>query len=195
MNLEELVINSSFLDEIGQPIFIKNTNGVYVYCNKAFSDFVAIPREKIINRTDYDIAPRSLANIYTKADNDLLHSTQKQECLVKVLIEEKSEIKVIFKKSVLYDPERQLSGFIGMVQTHSELIKQPVAELNRLTEREVDALNLLAQGKSIKAIAKILMISPHTVADHLKSIYLKLGVHSKNEAIYKALPFLTSQAQ
>ena len=48
-------------------------------------------------------------------------------------------------------------------------------------------LNYLAQGLSTKKISQALMISDHTVASHLKSIYAKLDVHSKTEAVYKAL--------
>jgi len=40
---------------------------------------------------------------------------------------------------------------------------------------------------SVKAIAIQLSLSPHTVMGYTKSIYAKLGVHSKNEALYKAL--------
>jgi DNA-binding NarL/FixJ family response regulator len=56
-----------------------------------------------------------------------------------------------------------------------------------LTAREVQILRLLCEGKSYKAIAGELFISQGTVHTHLKNIYRKLEVHSKTEAMAKAI--------
>lgn len=53
----------------------------------------------------------------------------------------------------------------------------------QLTEREVEILLLLADGKDNQAIADALFISPNTVRTHLQNIFSKLGVHSKLEAV------------
>ncbi len=55
-----------------------------------------------------------------------------------------------------------------------------------LTEREQDVLNQLCQGKSYKNIGDALFISQDTVRSHIKSIYKKLEVNSKSEAVVKA---------
>jgi predicted ATPase/DNA-binding CsgD family transcriptional regulator len=51
-----------------------------------------------------------------------------------------------------------------------------------LTSREVEVLNLLAQGLSDVMISEELVISPRTVNAHLTSIYGKLGVNSRAAA-------------
>lgn len=51
-----------------------------------------------------------------------------------------------------------------------------------LTPQESKILALIAEGKSTKLVGKELGISDFTVADHCKSIYRKLGVHSRTEA-------------
>jgi DNA-binding CsgD family transcriptional regulator len=51
-----------------------------------------------------------------------------------------------------------------------------------LTEREVAVLRCLAAGKSNKAIAAELFISPHTVNYHLKNIFFKTGAANRAEA-------------
>lgn len=56
-----------------------------------------------------------------------------------------------------------------------------------LTGRELDVLNLLCNGDSYKEIAYKLFISVGTVRHHIKNIYYKLHVHSKSEAVAKAL--------
>ena len=56
-----------------------------------------------------------------------------------------------------------------------------------LTPHEVRLLKLLAEGHSYKTAAATLASSVNTVAFHMKSIYAKLQVHSKSEAVAKAL--------
>lgn len=54
------------------------------------------------------------------------------------------------------------------------------------TERERDVLQMVSKGLSYAETAKALDLSVHTVGDHLKSIYRKLAVNSKSEAIFEA---------
>jgi DNA-binding NarL/FixJ family response regulator len=57
----------------------------------------------------------------------------------------------------------------------------------RLTPQETELLKLLIEGHHKKTAAKEMGISFHTVSFHLKNIYEKLQVHSKTEAVAKAL--------
>ncbi|MEL1251285.1 response regulator transcription factor [Aurantiacibacter gilvus] len=60
-------------------------------------------------------------------------------------------------------------------------------ETASLTAREVELLEVFARGMSYKEAARALDISPLTVGNHVKSIYRKLAVHSRGEAVYTAL--------
>lgn len=55
-----------------------------------------------------------------------------------------------------------------------------------LTERELEILRCMAQGKDSQAIADELTISANTVRTHLQNIFSKLGVHSRLEAVAAA---------
>lgn len=55
-----------------------------------------------------------------------------------------------------------------------------------LTPRETDVLMGVAQDYSTKEIARHLALSPDTVKYHLKSIFSKLGVHSRDDAVTEA---------
>jgi DNA-binding NarL/FixJ family response regulator len=52
-----------------------------------------------------------------------------------------------------------------------------------LTTRELEVLELLAEGMANKQIAYELEISEHTVKFHVSSIYTKLGVTNRTEAV------------
>jgi DNA-binding NarL/FixJ family response regulator len=57
----------------------------------------------------------------------------------------------------------------------------------RLTPQENELLRLMADGHHKKTAAQAMGISIHTVSFHLKNIYAKLQVHSKTEAVSRAL--------
>jgi DNA-binding NarL/FixJ family response regulator len=57
----------------------------------------------------------------------------------------------------------------------------------RLTPHETRVLKLLVEGHSYKTAAAALDVSTATVAFHLRRVYEKLQVHSKTEAVSKAL--------
>jgi DNA-binding NarL/FixJ family response regulator len=65
-------------------------------------------------------------------------------------------------------------------------IYQSLNELNALTEREREVLDLLAQGLTNKEIAEKLVITTNTVKRHLKAIFEKLDVHTRSAATAKA---------
>jgi DNA-binding NarL/FixJ family response regulator len=56
-----------------------------------------------------------------------------------------------------------------------------------LTAHEIRLLQLLAEGHNYKTAAKELEVTVNTIAFHMKHIYEKLHVHSKAEAVAKAL--------
>jgi DNA-binding CsgD family transcriptional regulator len=55
-----------------------------------------------------------------------------------------------------------------------------------LTPRECEILELLAAGRSTKELARQLGISPNTAKTHLASVYQKLEVQRRTQAIHKA---------
>jgi DNA-binding CsgD family transcriptional regulator len=56
----------------------------------------------------------------------------------------------------------------------------------RLTARERQVLSLVAAGESNKRIARLLKVSPNTVKFHLSSLFARLGVTTRAEAIAAA---------
>jgi DNA-binding NarL/FixJ family response regulator len=60
----------------------------------------------------------------------------------------------------------------------------PAAALSQLTMRQLEIVRLLSQGLTNKEIARSLGIAEQTVANHLKTIFDKLGVHSRAGAAW-----------
>lgn len=60
-------------------------------------------------------------------------------------------------------------------------------ESEELSPREREVLALIGRGMSNEQIARELFISPHTVKNHVSSIYRKLGVEDRAQAVLVAL--------
>lgn len=73
-----------------------------------------------------------------------------------------------------------LLGLVGRLRSPRE----PVAAL---TEREQEVLEMLAQGSTTQSIAAALVLSLHTVRNHVRNVLAKLGAHSRLEAVSLAL--------
>ena len=77
----------------------------------------------------------------------------------------------------------------GLIVGTSTLLFEPAENTERspLTERESEVLGLLARGMANKQIAVSLGISEHTVKFHVSSIYTKLDVTNRAEAVREGL--------
>jgi DNA-binding NarL/FixJ family response regulator len=69
---------------------------------------------------------------------------------------------------------------IELLSIREKVVANPV---QTLTPREIEVLGMLGSGLGNKAIAKSLHISEHTVKFHLSSIFQKLSVSSRTEAV------------
>jgi two-component system NarL family response regulator len=56
-----------------------------------------------------------------------------------------------------------------------------------LTAREIEVLEMVADGKTSREIGDSLFISENTVKNHIRNILDKLGLHSRNEAVLYAV--------
>ena len=67
------------------------------------------------------------------------------------------------------------------------MIRPGDSQLAGLTSRELQLLELVAMGRTNTAMARMLEISPRTVAHHLDNSYRKLDVSGRAAAVYRAV--------
>jgi DNA-binding NarL/FixJ family response regulator len=60
-----------------------------------------------------------------------------------------------------------------------------IIEAYGLTQREVDVTRAIARGLGTVEIGDHLHLSPHTVRDHVKAVFEKVGVSSRGELVHK----------
>lgn len=91
------------------------------------------------------------------------------------------------RRRELEDTMRRISdelGRVGLASNGTPAEPAPVhPDLDLLSRRERDVVTQLLQGHRVVSIAELLEVSEHTVRNHLKSIFRKLGVHSQAELV------------
>jgi PAS domain S-box-containing protein len=111
---------ATILDAMPSPVFFKDLQGVYRECNAAFCAFLGRAREEILGTTVFDVAPADLAEVYHRADLDLLALGGKQCYESPVLSRDGSRRHVLFSKAVVRDEEGRPLGLVGVMTDVTE---------------------------------------------------------------------------
>jgi LuxR family maltose regulon positive regulatory protein len=85
--------------------------------------------------------------------------------------------------------EHLVSQFSSEKNSYLDLQRKPGLEeklIEPLSSREIEVLSLIALGKTNKEIAEQLIVSPGTIKAHTSSIYRKLEVNNRTEAVTRA---------
>jgi DNA-binding NarL/FixJ family response regulator len=135
---------------------------------------VLIPSSQIVMLTVYEDTEKIFDSLLAGASGYLLKRTPQAEILQAVAEVHRGNSPMtghIARKVVQYFNER------GSAEK----------EIEKLSKREREVLDRLAQGMPYKEIADVLTVSINTVQMHVKGIYTKLHVHSRGEAVAKYL--------
>lgn len=108
------------LDTLPTPIFVKGRDCRYIACNRAFEEFLGLPRRRILGSTVYDVSPPELAAVYEEADRALLVQGGTQIYEAKVRYADDSHHDVMFHKAVFRDPLGAADGIAGAMLDISE---------------------------------------------------------------------------
>jgi DNA-binding NarL/FixJ family response regulator len=81
-------------------------------------------------------------------------------------------------------PRRLVMPLLGLLRSSPDVGWRPVR--SRLTTREWEIVELLADGSSTEHIAERLVVSPTTVYSHVQSVLRKLAVHTRSDAVAAA---------
>ncbi len=102
------------------------------------------------------------------------------------LLKDQTREQFIQRLRSIADGEPPLSPAISRkLMTHFSALAHPEPEA-RLTEREQEVLLLISKGLTLPKVAALLAISRNTTAGYVKSIYRKLNISSRAEAVIEA---------
>ena len=104
----------SLLESASAPIFYKDTEGTYLGCNAAFTEFLGLDRDRIVGHKATDIAPSDLAETYHRMDLELMErgGIQTYESEVDT---PRGRRHVVFHKAVFQDSRGNPAGLVGII--------------------------------------------------------------------------------
>jgi DNA-binding NarL/FixJ family response regulator len=82
---------------------------------------------------------------------------------------------------------RAASHLLSLVRDEPVIAETAEPDAPHLSPRERELLEYLARGLSRKEAARVMNLSPYTVAEYVQGIYRKLQVKSRGEAVFEAL--------
>src|ERR1700730_17681778 len=136
----------------------------------------ATPQIGILMLTMFDDDESVFAAMHAGARGYLLKGAEGDEAIRAITVVHMGE--AIFSPTIAH----RLIGYFAKPRKYP----QPAHLFPELTEREREILTLIAQGYTNPAIAEQLVLSPKTVRNHVSSIFSKLQVAGRAEAIIRA---------
>jgi PAS domain S-box-containing protein len=131
------------LNNIPNPVYYKNREGVYLGCNLALEGFLGVSRDKIIGKTVFDISlDQGEAEKYFKMDQELFKQPGIQVYESKLRNINGVERDVIFNKSTYPGPDGKVAGLVGVIIdiTERKHAENTLRRLASIVESSDDAI-------------------------------------------------------
>ncbi|MDQ0724741.1 DNA-binding NarL/FixJ family response regulator/signal transduction histidine kinase [Paenibacillus sp. W4I10] len=139
------------------------------------------PHIRILILTTFQDTEQALEVLRSGADGYLSKSIEPRELA--------ETIRLVYRGGTLIDQEMSHKLFekLEMDNTGTGVLKPKKTENFGLTSREMEILQLVCKGLRYKTIAAKLYLSDGTVRNYASTVYMKLGVRNREEAVQKAI--------
>ncbi|MFZ2445327.1 MAG: PAS domain S-box protein [Syntrophobacteraceae bacterium] len=131
----------ALMDTIPNSIFYKDTEGVYLGCNKTYGDFLGINKEDIIGKSLHEMFPKGHADKYREMDLELFREPGKQQYEWEMISADGIRHDVIISKATFYNADGTMGGLIGTIVdiTERKRAEKEVLRLSRQNQLILDA--------------------------------------------------------
>ncbi|WP_433765790.1 helix-turn-helix transcriptional regulator [Pseudomonas putida] len=189
-----LDVNEAFLDTLGysseEVIGASITHIDFIEDNGARTRlFAALEKTGRLDRIDVRVRKKDAGLIDCAVSADTVN-IQDNPCYLLVLMDiterKRTELELV---AAIEEVMKDASWFSRTLIEKLANVKNvnsprlPSASFTDLTARERDVLGLICEGLADKEIAARLKLAPNTVRNHVATVYSKLDVHSRSEAI------------
>ncbi|MCT4618179.1 MAG: diguanylate cyclase [Marinisporobacter sp.] len=156
---DNLKFLQTLIDTIPNPIFYKDSKGVYKYSNIAHCEYLGLKKEDIIGHNIYDILPKDIANEHYKIDEDLLKNQGKIVYDSKLKYADAELHDVIFTKATFTNQEGETKGLVGVIIDIAERKKaeKSINQLLQLKEAMLEINHAILEINSINELFALVL--------------------------------------
>ncbi len=178
---ESQTFMKAIIDEIPDPIFIKDREHRWTIVNKAFEELLGLPEEKIIGHSDYDYLPKEQADWFWAQDTKMFETGQTQETEEPITGPE-GNLRTLYTRKIpltLTADDGKPDYLVGLINDITDR-KQREAERERLieeTRRALERTQLLYRLSDALATATDQQTTAETVlGEYLRLLNLDQGM-------------------
>ena len=126
----KIAFQHKFINTIPNPVYIKDKKGMYIDCNMAYAKFLGISKDKILNKSVYDIFPEKLARKYSFMDRELFQNEGFQAYEYSMPHADGTLHDISINKATFTDAEGTIAGVVGVFTdiTEKKLIEKALYE-------------------------------------------------------------------
>jgi len=138
----------TLLNTIPDLVWLKDTNGIYIFCNSMYEKRFSLKESEIIGKTDYDFLEKEFADNFTEFDKKTIESKKaiKYENLIFTKDGQKALMETI--KVPTFDSNGEIIGLLGIARDITER-KREQQELINIEERFNYFSSLASEGLMI----------------------------------------------
>ncbi|HEX2967314.1 MAG TPA: PAS domain S-box protein [Syntrophorhabdaceae bacterium] len=165
--MEQLQLFRALMDNLPNPVYYKNTSGVYLGYNKAFQEYFGLKSAHHIGKTVFDLPiSRDEAILHHRIDSELLQLSGSREYEASVTGPDGSVRYTISRKAVFRRADGGVGGIIGVVTDITEAKK---------VEESLRETNARLQDLSEASFEAIIFIENDTIVDANGTFYELFG--------------------
>lgn len=123
----------SLIDSIPDLIFYKDLKGVFLGCNPAFGKFVGFHRQDVVDKTDYDLFPKEMADFFREQDRLMLSTGRPRSNEEWVDYPDGRRVLLETLRTPYFGPYGEILGLVGISRDVTER-KEMQEELKRAKE-------------------------------------------------------------
>ncbi|MDD4349080.1 MAG: PAS domain S-box protein [Opitutales bacterium] len=146
---ESIAFLGSLIDSIHNPIFFKDTEGIYIGCNAAFCEFLGKPKRDIIGRSVFELSSPEDASVYWNMDRELFAKGGSQIYQKRIIFKDGDYKVVRFEKAVYYHTDGSQAGIVGSIFDLTDIIRAE-ERLQREHQLVTTLVNMLPEMICVK---------------------------------------------
>lgn len=155
-------------DEIPLPIFYKDSQLIYRYCNKAYLEYLGLSMDQVINHTSYDIAPEHLAMNYDQTDRAVIEMNKSQYFQTKLVSCNGIEYDFMVHKTLVRDQEGNIIGIVGIMNDITEQLVQMnrSEQIEKIKDFFLEISSSILEKSTLDELFKFILEKTINALDH-----------------------------